>query len=139
MASDSNKSRCDKCGNVYTLLKLDNMEVCSKCYLIYNPPVLRIDKYKNDEDLWNRTQNKREFTMTIKDFLKCGWFLRKTEEADSKVPKFNVKKMHFEYYGKYKCIRFKKYYKDLSLVHLDDCKKPDGSCFINANFTKGII
>jgi len=66
--------------------------------------------------------------MGVGDFLKCGWFLREIEEVNSKVPKFSIKKMHFEYYGEYKCIRFEKYYEDLSLVHLDDCKNPHGSC-----------
>ena len=128
MASNSNKSKCYKCGARDILLELSGILVCTKCYLIHNPPVLRLDQYEDDPDLWNRTQSKRELIMVLKDFLRCGWFLRKVEEHDSKVPKFSIRKMSLEYYGECKCIRFLGYYRNLSLVHLDDCKNPHGSC-----------
>lgn len=128
MVSHSNKPKCDKCGAKSVLFALDDITVCSKCYLIYNPLVLRLDIYKNNPELWNKTQCKREPIMKIEDFLKCGWFLREIKSVASKVPKFTIKKMRFEYYGKCKCIRFLEYYKKLHLVHFKDCKNPLKSC-----------
>ncbi len=128
MASNSNKYRCDKCGERSALLDLDNMAICSKCYLICKPPVLCLDQYDTNPHFWNRTQNRHEFVTNLKDFLECGWFLRKVEEFVSKVPKFSTKRVHLEYYGKSRCIRFAEYYKKLSLEHLGACKKPGAFC-----------
>lgn len=132
MASNSNKSKCDRCGNKYILLEFGSMRICSECYLVLNPPALCLDRYEGDIDLWNKTQTKREIAMDLKDFERCGWFLRTVKEFKRKVPRYSKEEMYLEYYGKCKCMRFIGYYDKLSLKNLDDyCKKPHGSCKIN--------
>lgn len=128
MASNSNKSRCDRCKNETTLLEFGDMRICSECYLVLNPPALHLSRYEGDIDLWNKTQSKREIAMDLRDFERCGWFLRKVKEFKRKVPRYSREEMYLEYYGKYKCTRFIGYYDKLSLKDLDNCKKPHGSC-----------
>lgn len=131
MASNSNKSKCCKCERIAVLLITDEYNrdcMCSKCYLVYKPPVLCLDKYDTNKYLWNRTQDRRELLMDIEDFLKCGWFLRRIEEFESKVPKYHTKRIYLEYYGDDKCIRVAEYYEKLFLGHLSNCKKPRVSC-----------
>ncbi len=127
---------CDRCGAVVEQFFYTENVLCIDCVLALDPPKMTLTLAASSEyatagieplcnyDLWNNTSLKKEHTMYIKDFIACGWFIRKVEETLQIVPKRVIRKIDLEYYGKLLCFRAKNHYINLGLGDLDKCRSP---------------
>ena len=91
---------CTECGNETQNFVFHNgCFVCDHCYIRKNPPKMKLVNFevKVGFSLFNSTLRTYEPIMNIKDFLKCGWFLRERRESRGYVY------YDLEYFGAKKC------------------------------------
>lgn len=128
---------CDRCGAIVEKFFYTENVLCIDCVLVLDPPKMTLTLSASSSyttagsieplcnyDLWNNTSLRQEHTMFIKDFITCGWFIRKVEETSQIVPKRVIREVDLEYYGNLLCFRAKDHYDSLGLGDLDKCRSP---------------
>lgn len=95
--------KCEKCGAyVNTILFCNEGLLCDQCQIETDPPKMRIVRIEKvaTKPLYNITLKSYENRMTIEDFEKCEWFLRRMRQRNG----FTFYDLEFR--GKIRCERF---------------------------------
>ena len=130
------RCRCSRCKNIVKEFYVTENVLCIRCALELYPPKWKIvvattnlQKHNRIEptgiyEIWDDTYKRLEQTLTLKELIECGWFVRKVEETHQLIPRRTIKKIDLEYHGKLSCVRFKHHYENLGLEHIDKCDSP---------------
>ena len=126
--------RCSRCKDIVKDFYITANVLCTDCALELDPPKWKLILAANNNqksnciepagtyNVWDDTYKRQEQTLTLKELIECGWFIRKVEETHQLVPRRIVKEVNLEYYGKLMCLRFKHHYEKLGLENMEGCK-----------------
>lgn len=108
----SHNPSCSNCGVSTKFINYSGSDyrlLCNKCKMEENPPIIILESRGLSAYYWNILKGESEVYMSIDDFIKCGWFLRKKTIYESIKNKFRKVVYLLEYYGKLRCRRCKDY------------------------------
>lgn len=132
----SGSCRCFRCKSIAKDFYIAQNILCVDCVLELDPPkwklILATTNHQKSNrieptgtyDIWDDTYKRQEQTLTLKELIECGWFVRKVVETCQLIPKRTIKKVDMEYHGELMCLRFKDHYEKLGLKDMEQCRSP---------------